>query len=58
MRSWKLGWKGGLSSAPVRPGRRTFLLDTQAFLMAATEGWTDLPKRVRRLLADMEWSVL
>ncbi len=26
------------------------LLDTQAFIMAATENWPDLPKRVQTLL--------
>jgi PIN domain nuclease of toxin-antitoxin system len=30
------------------------LLDTQAFIMAATEGWPDLPQRVQALLSDPE----
>lgn len=28
------------------------LLDTQCFVLAATEGWTKLPKRVQRLLLE------
>lgn len=30
------------------------LLDTQAFIMAATERWPDLPKRAQALLGDPE----
>jgi PIN domain nuclease of toxin-antitoxin system len=30
------------------------LLDTQCFVLAATEGWTKLPKRVQRLLLEPE----
>ena len=30
------------------------LLDTQVFVMAATEGWSDLPRRVQTLLRDPE----
>ena len=37
---------------PVLLDKRTVLLDTQAFIMAATENWTYLPKRVQNLLAN------